>query len=44
VSVPIILGGMAEKAEIGEEAVGTPRESHRECPGGREEEDVVDVR
>jgi hypothetical protein len=35
---------VAEKAETGEEAVDTLPESQRECPGGREEEEVVDVR
>jgi hypothetical protein len=38
------LAGVAEKAETGEEVVDTLTESQRECPGGREEEEVVDVR
>jgi hypothetical protein len=34
----------AEQSEIGKEEVDLLTESHREFPGGREEEEVVDVR
>jgi hypothetical protein len=41
---PKALGGVEELAEIGEEAVDTLTESQRELSGGREEEEVVDVK
>jgi hypothetical protein len=35
---------VAKHAETGKEEVDSLTESHRELPGGREEEEVVDVR
>jgi hypothetical protein len=35
---------VAEKAETGEEAVDALTESQSECPGGCDEEEVVEVR
>jgi hypothetical protein len=41
---PETLAGVAEKAETGEEADDTVTESQHELPGGREEEEIVDIR
>jgi hypothetical protein len=42
--LPKIFGGVAEKAEAGEEAVDALTERWSESPGGGEEEEVVHVR
>jgi hypothetical protein len=41
---PETLVGVAEKTETGEDAVDALTESESECMGGREHEEVVDVR
>jgi hypothetical protein len=38
------VGGVAEHSETGEEAIDSLTEGHREFLGGREKEEVVDVR
>jgi hypothetical protein len=35
---------VAEQSETGKEAVDSLTEGHRELPGGREKEEVVDIR
>jgi hypothetical protein len=42
--LPKPLGGVAEQSETGEEAVDSLTAGQREFPGGREEEEVVDIR